>query len=221
MNVREEIEKDDSDYLRPHALAELKEEAERIEDMLNAPRHIRQQMQDVPAAVQTLRRMKRQIEHGSPRPFKSEDVAEAIKVEREIRNEIVGNGMPTQAEMRRNPAGAVEKHIAFEKRNKRKIKRWKNARLRLHAGGHLDAADRGEAVANLEVFRPVGGSAELPMHNEQIAAKAFYIPPNIEVRNVMSDEERAAAQAETATLMAAIAMSDRERRKAALKALME
>lgn len=87
-------------------------------------------------------------------------------------------GIPTQAEMRRNPSGAVDKHQNWQYRNKQRMAEWKNIRLRLHASGALenvrpDATD----VANFEQFRPSGGPGELNMHNEQIQGKVMFQSP--------------------------------------------
>ncbi|MGD9893402.1 MAG: hypothetical protein AB7U18_19140, partial [Dehalococcoidia bacterium] len=47
--------------------------------------------------------------------------------------------------------------------------------------------------ANLERFRPAYSPNELNMRGEQIQGKQFFMPQGpIEIKNVMSDEERAA-----------------------------
>lgn len=69
--------------------------------------------------------------------------------ERVLRDEIL-QGMPTQEEMRRNPPGAVHKHMSWEKANKQKILTWKNYRIALEP----DSQD--PDLANLERYRPSG-----------------------------------------------------------------
>lgn len=192
--------------MRPRQVQRAKDEARRIDEMLRQPQHVLQNV-DVPQAMRHRKALARQLHESEP-AAPSEGERDALaKSEAELRKKIRA-GMPTQAEMRRNPAGAVDKHRSWEKRNKKDILRWKNARLRMHAGNMLgddvpaDASD----VANIETFRPAGGSDELNMHNCQIEGKSFFFPSGgIEPKNVASDDDRARWEKEKIELTAMLA----------------
>ena len=53
--------------------------------------------------------------------------------------------------------------------------------------GPVDAQD----AANYERYRPQTSSASVPMHNALIPGTTYSMPRNIEIRNVMSDEDKA------------------------------
>mgnify|MGYP001589631919 CR=1 FL=1 len=63
-------------------------------------------------------------------------------------------GMPTQEVMRRNPAGAVDMHMKWEKKTKNIIKKWKNG-MRI-----LEPENEDKDYTNIERFRPSGLSPE-------------------------------------------------------------
>ena len=139
-----------------------------------------------------LRGLKRQLETQAPKGYAEADKDAAITREAELRDSWT-NGMPTQAEMRRNPAGAVDKNRSWDARSKAAVLEWKNIRLRLHAGGDLPntLADSRD-VANIEMFRPAVASHELNMANEQIPGTQYHMPNGtIPIRNVMSNADRA------------------------------
>lgn len=203
--------------LRPAQMEEMTDEISRLERLVGAPTTelgmVVQKGVDRGAALRRLRALKRDHDQQAPLPYKSTDLDLAVRRRKELLDTFT-NGMPTQAEMRRNPAGAVDKHRAWERRNKKVIAEFKNIELRLHAsGGSMRLRDEVD-VANIERFRPVGGSGELNMHNEQITGKSFFIPPNLEVRNVMSDEDREAEEAHTLESLRRMAVSSPAARKA-------
>lgn len=202
--------------LRPRQVAAMTEEVQRIDEMLRLPASQLVGV-DIPAAIRQRNNMKAQLEAQTPRPFAPEERDEAMKLEAQLREELT-LGMPTQAEMRRNPPGAVDKHRVWEKQNKRKIIAWKNHRLRMHVTGMLgsmpeDATD----VSNLEMYRPRGGSHELSMDFAQIlAARDFHFPPIIASQNHAPDPDRERWEAETNQILAEQAQSGSERAHAAL-----
>lgn len=177
--------------LRPSQVVNMTEERDRLKQTLgsNQP-HIQNAIQDRGAMVKQLRSISDMLEKQAPKSYESNELDAAKKRETQLLNDIL-QGMPTQAEMRKNPAGAVDKHRQWEARNKKKILEWKNIRLRLHASGAIDGAlpNSGD-VANLERFRPSGGAMELNMDNCQIPGKDYfmnYIPQSV----VFNDAELA------------------------------
>jgi len=184
-------EQAEAPLLRPNQVENLRDEERRLSDTLSAPPHIANQIQDRPAMAKQLRNLKRQLATQAPTPIPELEKDAAIQREAVLREQWT-NGMPTQAEMRRNPAGAVDKNRAWDQRNKAAVLEWKNLRLRLHAGGDIPntLADSRD-VANIEMFRPVKASHELNMVGEQIEGTQYYMPNGaIPIRNVMSNEDR-------------------------------
>ena len=173
--------------MRPTQVRESRNEIERIESMLQAPPHIANQIQDRGELARQLRSLNASLEHQAPKPYREEELDAATKREQELRESWM-TGMPTQAEMRRNPAGARDKHMKWEKANKLKILEWKNIKRRLHANGYGGVEETD--IANIEVYRPQGASHELNMHNEQIAGTLQFGPtPSAGQAVVFADAE--------------------------------
>ena len=151
--------------LRPEQVETAREEIKTLENKLSN-KHI----EDKGEVQRQLRRAKRDFETQVPvGPLTGEEEGRMVARSRELLEQIK-MGMPSQEEMRKAPPGAVDKHRAWEKRNKPKILEWKNLMLRLTAGS-------GEReVANLERHRPTVSS--LSMDNAQIPGKQIYLPPN-------------------------------------------
>lgn len=197
--------------LRPRQVTSMNEEVRRIEEMLKLPASALVGV-DVPAAIRQRNNMKAQLEVATPQPVPESERDAAVREEARLR-EGIQEGMCTQAEMRRNPPGAVDKHRSWEKRNKESILKWKNLRLRMHAAGMLgnlpaDATD----VANVETFRPVGGSRELSMDHAQIPqTRDFHFPHQIASHNHASDEDRDRWESETLELLALGASQNKPR----------
>lgn len=166
-----------SNLLRPHQRAELIEDQRVLQGQLGNP-----YVQDKGAINKQLQKLSRQLETQSPKPYASGEVDKMVKREKELLGEIT-NGMLTQEEMRKSPPGAVSKHMAWEKANKKKIQEWKEINLRLNH----DTDDRD--VVNLEKYRPSSGGM-LSMAGALIPGKQYYFPENIEPKNVMSDADR-------------------------------
>lgn len=175
--------------LHPRQVAELREEKEGLQKMLEAPPHIRNQLEDGGKNVfMRLRDIDRVLTQ-APEPIPAERIDEAVRLEGELREKWL-NGMPTQAEMRRNPSGAVDKHMAWDKRVKQDVLRWKHLRRRLHASGiSQHRLQEEQDISNVEIYRPVGGSNELNMHNEQIQGADTYLPPPGAAPTVVMTEE--------------------------------
>lgn len=155
---------DTKPLLRPAQVEDAKSEIKALEAQMQSP-HV----EDKSEVQKKLMRTKRTFEEQIPKPPTSGDEeGRMVSREKQLLGEIL-SGMPSQAEMRRAPPGAVDKHMAWEKRNKLKIAEWKNLRLRLNPGER--------EAANLERHRPVGGS--LNLDNAHITGKQIYIPDQV------------------------------------------
>lgn len=200
--------------LNPHQVNDLVNEKAGIEAALSGPSHIRNQIQNPGQMRRQVAAIDRQLHDHAPTPYAEGELDAAVKREAELREKWTA-GMPTQAEMRRCPAGAIDKHRSWERHNKRDIFEWKNIRKRLHASGFIDDLPDARDVANIERYRPVHASHELPMDNKLVAGKDIYLPAGpIAVRNVMSDEDKQAMLKRDVQIAAAAA-------KAAVDRLLE
>lgn len=175
--------------LRPSQVEDFKAEIKRIEEIENAPPFVRNQISDFPRMVGYKRDLARKLDAEAPRPLRADEMDVSIERERELRQAMIDDGMPTQAEMRRNPPGAVDKQRRWEARNKTRVKEWKNLRLRLAASGALsDCLPDSTDAASIERFRPSHHSGEMNLDVAQITGKTFLMPerPN---SVVLTDEE--------------------------------
>ncbi len=188
-------------YLKPIEVEQKAVELKRLQESLSAPPHIRNQLQDVGTLVRRRNDIRRNLEENAPKPYETADLDNAVARGKTLLSEIV-QGMPTQAEMRRAPPGAVDKHMKWEQHNKPKILEWKNIQKCLHAAGDADVADAVD-TSNLERYRPSGGAGELNLDNAVIPGASIHLPPKIEIRNVMTDAERLAVKLERYQIMAA------------------
>ena len=175
--------------LRPAQVERMEEDVRSLEAELQAPPYIRNQLQDIGQKRAQLQQTQRDLEAQRPKPYRTDEL-DAAKARHDTLLDQIVTGMPTDAEMRRRPQGAVEKHMLWEKRNKAAVLEIKNIRLRLHASGLIPGvADAGE-VANIEKFRPIGGSQELNMHGNLIEGREYHLPPpGAERPTVFSDEQ--------------------------------
>lgn len=149
--------------LRPHQREEMVAERETLERKLINPN-----IEDKGTVRRQMQQLDRQLETQTPKPFTEKEIDSAVKLEGELREQIL-TGMPSQEEMRKCPPGAIDKHRQWEKRNKAKLVEWKNLMLRLNAG----TEDRD--VANFEKYRPV--TSNLNMDNAVIQGKQYFMPP--------------------------------------------
>ena len=206
-----------TNVLHPRQVVDLNETKARLEGILGAAPFIRNQLQDGGALVaKQIGELDKMLAQ-APRAFSADEIDGAVKLEAELRQGWMG-GMPTQAEMRRNPPGAVDKNMAWERRSKTKILQWKQLRRRLHASGVSEhrLPDEGD-ISNIEMYRPVGGSAEMNMDNAQIPGADMHIPPEVGVTAVMSEEQSEVLRAVNPELADKMALLDNEARAKVLE----
>jgi hypothetical protein len=153
-------------YLTHRQVQNLQDDIKDLESSLGDPRA---QFGDRGSALKQFKQLQRDLDTGAPPDTTPEQRDALAREEKALREEIVP-AMPSQAEMRRKPPGAVGKHMAFEKAFKAKILRWKNIRRILNKGN--DDPD----ISNLELYR--GTKSTLNMDNAEIPGKEFFIPPN-------------------------------------------
>ena len=206
--------------LHPRQVTELKESKEKLAGMLTAPLYIRNQLADGGAGVaKQMKDIDRMLEQ-APKPIPAEEIDAAVKTEELLREGWL-DGMPTQAEMRRNPPGAVDKNIAWSKKHGKGVLRWKNLRRRLHASGISEhrLADEGD-VSNIEMFRPRGGVGEMNLDTAQIEGKDYRLPPPGAGQVAIMNEKDAGVLAEiNPELLAAMGTLTNEQRAQVLEAV--
>ena len=133
-----------------------------------------------------------------------------VSREKSLLNEILA-GMPSQEEMRKAPPGAVDKHMAWERRNKAKILEWKNLRLR------LNPSER--EAANLERFRP--RDSTLSMDHAVIPGKQIYIPDEVGATVTFNDAELSAIRSKAPEIADMLGLMTNEQRGKAKALLAE
>jgi hypothetical protein len=154
-------------------MEEMQSEKDRLSSVLRAPPHLRNAIQDPATMMATLKRIERSLERDTPRAYDGPQLDAAVKREKELRDQWL-QGMPTHEEMRRNPPGALDKHMQWEGRNKAKIAEWKNIMRRLWASNAVPSSVSDGSVANIEMHRPRGGAGELSMDGAQIPRTVTY-----------------------------------------------
>jgi hypothetical protein len=163
---------DTTDLLRPNQIADAREELSRLNEMLNAPPHIRSRISDPGELRKRTRNLTAELEKYSPRPYSASEKDAALREFVEVSAQIQ-DGMPSSEEMRRNPPGAVGKQIAWQARTKKAVQRFKHIALRLMAGGDVPDSLRNTGdVANIERLRPLKTVNQLAMDGAQIAKKS-------------------------------------------------
>ena len=137
--------------LRHHQREEMKEEIAHIDNSLHPSNQFRiKNTSDSAAAASRGRGLKKQLDQYSPPSDLPGSVKDKIAKRAKQLEEKILVGMPTQEEMRKNPAGMVDRHIKWEKENKAHILEWKNAQILLQP----DSSD--QDLANFERLRPAG-----------------------------------------------------------------
>ena len=156
--------------LRPPQYEELKKEKEEIDYKLNGPwKHL---IQKPGRLMQRKKEVDKQLAQSMPEPITNPVEKDHLaKVERDLREKIT-TGMLSQEEMRKNPAGAVDRHRRWERANKADILTWKNVRLQLHADTS-DPSTWDRDTANLEQFRPEGARERVRL-DAQIPGKMAF-----------------------------------------------
>jgi hypothetical protein len=187
--------------LREHQIRSFREEARRLEALTKNPL-----TQDRASAVMSLRKVNEQLDTQSPQPFTGGELDTAVKRANTLRGELVTDGMPTQAEMRRKPPGAVGKHMGWESRNKEKVLEWKYLERRINYGS--DDPD----LTNLERYRPAGGAQEISMDNALIPGKLIFDAKNPGATTVLDDEEIGLVKEAMPELALKLALMDDEQR---------
>ncbi len=194
--------------LHPRQVVEFKDTKARLEAVLGAPDYIRKQLVDGGAGVTRQIGEVDKMLAQAPKPYAADELDAAVALEASLRADWL-EGMPTQAEMRRNSPGCVDKNVAWNNRSKTKVLRWKQLKRRLHATGISEhrLADEGD-ISNIEMFRPAGGAQELSMDNAQIPVKAIMKmpPPGAGPAAVMSGEQAEALESISPEIYAKMAM---------------
>jgi len=176
--------------LRTDQIEEMEGERETLQRKLQSP-HI----EDKGAVAEQLRRMDKQLETQRPRPYASHEIDAAVRREEELRTKWTA-GMLSMEEMRKSPPGAVDRHRAWEKRNKPAIAEWQNIQRRMNAGSE----DR--ESASIERFRPAAST--MNMHNALIPGKQYHLPPEGAALPVIFGEAELALIREAAPEIAAL-----------------
>ena len=159
----QELAVDTKPLLRPEQLQSALAEKQSLEAKLASP-HI----QSKGEVAKQLRRLDTQLREQTPIAFQGKEKDAAVRLEQELREAIL-QGMPSQEEMRKNPHGAVDKHMDWDRRNKDRLLMWKNVQLRLNAGSP------DTSVANFEKFRP--RASTLNMDGAQVSGAQHFLPP--------------------------------------------
>ncbi len=183
--------------LRPAQLEDMQNQVKVAEAKLSNPA-----IQDKGEARKQLQRTRATLEAQTPRPpVDAVEEGRMVSRQKHLLDQILV-GMPSQEEMRKAPPGAVDKHMAWEKRNKPKILEWKNLQLRLKPGER--------EAANLERHRP--SASTLNMDNAYIQGKQIYIPDGVGNTVTFNEQQIAALRLVSPQLADALSlMSNAER----------
>lgn len=155
-------EKPTPQFLRKRQVDEFKSDERTLERYLGSPA-----IQDKGAVKAQLTRVQKALREQTP-PKMTPLTQDKIVARGKELEEKISEGMPSSEEMRKNPPGAVGKHMRWEKMNKANIMEWKNTQIAMNQGS--DDPD----LANVERLRPA--TSTLNMHNAQIEGKLFDIP---------------------------------------------
>lgn len=152
--------------LKQPQIQELQEEKEQISATLSPSNPFRNKISKPNLLQARSRSIDKQLEDFAPEPLPGDDKDRLAKLEVELRDAWT-TGMPTEEQMRKNPAGMVDQHRKWEKANKGIIMKWKNIRRQLEPDS--DDPD----LANIERFRPDGVMDRL-VSNAQIGGAMNY-----------------------------------------------
>lgn len=150
--------------LRPDQVREFEDDIRFCEESLKNPA-----VQDKGAVIRRKRALEDAYNRQMPVKVTGKLRENLAKLETTLREKIT-QGMPTQEEMRKNPAGTVDKHMRWERSNKADIMQWKKIRRMLAADDSHPSTWDTES-SNLEKYRPHGavgygyrGDAGIPGH---------------------------------------------------------
>lgn len=135
--------------LKHDQIAQLTEEKESLREAVSPANPFRKNIEKPQLMHQRLKQIESTLEKYAPEPLEGHEKDTLAKRELELREKWT-QGMPTEEEMRKNPAGMVDRHRKWEKVNKSAILEWKNIRRQLEAGS--DDPD----LSNIERYRPTG-----------------------------------------------------------------
>lgn len=135
--------------LNKEQIDDLKDEKGQLEQAISPSNPYRSKISKPQLMHQRLKAIDKQLDTYAPEPLQGHEKDKLAKLEQELRESFV-QGMPTEEEMRKNPAGMVARHMKWEKINKKNIKTWKNVVRQLEPDS--DDPD----LASIERFRPAG-----------------------------------------------------------------
>lgn len=194
--------------LRVDQIDEMEGDRETLKKKLANPA-----IEDKATVADQMRRLDRQLETQRPRPYSSDEIDGAIRREAELRGSWTA-GMLSHEEMRKAPPGSVDRHRAWEKRNKPAIAEWQNIQRRLNAG-----SDDRES-ASIERFRPLAST--MNMQGALIPGKEFFLPPEGAATGVVfSDEDLALVRVKAPEVAEMLGLMSNEQRAQAKEKLVE
>ena len=146
-----------------------------IDEFLNQPPAIMRTLHPTPERLTNLRqrrkRIKNELEKSSPPTNLSGEEKDALyKLEKELKAEI-RDGMLPWEDMIRNPVGAVDHNVKWQRAKKSAILAFKNVRRALNP----DSEDKD--LANVEMLRPrryVAGGDSIPMLDSEAPGHFSY-----------------------------------------------
>lgn len=207
-----EVQVPEKPLLRYRQREEIKAEVDQIDEALNPNNpysHLRKSSVDVAEAAARGRRLKKQlVDYSPPSSLPGAAKDKLYKQSKELEEKIL-QGMPSHEEMRKNPAGMVDRHMKWEAENKKNILKWKNLQIL------LEPDSSAKDLANFERLRPQGemdrfrGDAQINGHMtygnipEWVWAEIFKNKPNSaleQVKKVEAEVAQPAAKVDKRTL---------------------
>lgn len=156
-------------YLRHVERSSEAAEVEAVERKLADPVERRFLQNPGKLKQQNDRRKQNLVAQSPPTDLRAAQRDKLAKLEAATRD-FVAENMPTAEQMRHNPPGAVDHHIAWDRHTKRAMLTWKNCRLLLNP--HSDAGD----LANFERYRPANSATRNLFTDGQIPGQ-FALSP--------------------------------------------
>lgn len=140
--------------LRPNQVQEYEEERQRLQTIVRAPSW--QTGADRGAATKRYRQIEKLLREQAPKPLEGARRDKVAKLANEVLEGVIRPAMLPRAQMRRNPAGAVDQYLRRE--NSKTVKgatlAWKRA-MRAIESENMD-----QDFTNVERFRPEGGNPD-------------------------------------------------------------
>lgn len=152
--------------LKQPQIQELQEEKEQITQTLSPSNPFRNKISKPNLLAARARAIDKTLEEYAPEPLTGSEKDLLMKKEQQLREQWL-QGMPTEEEMRKNPAGMADYHRKWEKHNKPAILQWKNVRRQQEPDS--DDPD----LANIERYRP-SGIMDRTIVNAQISGAMNY-----------------------------------------------